>query len=121
MCAHEEASQGLFSAIKKKGWLKYKKVLWPRSSLPNPTLKNRLQKNGVKVWDMAIYKTQKPKGRKPIFCEVKGIIFTSPSTVEHFFSKINGIPSSWHIWARGPLTRKALKKRGYESEVLSRE
>ncbi len=116
--AARETSEGLAEALERQYALKGKKVLFPRSSLPNPYLKEQLEKRGAAVREIVIYRNSKPPKRPLPHNAVQKIIFTSPSTVRNFLEDYGTIPASWEILSKGPHTQKALRERGYASEVL---
>jgi len=98
--------------------IKTKKILFPRSALPNPYLRNELVKYGAVVEELVIYENRKPAKANYPFQRIGKIFFTSPSTVNNFLSDYGIIPQEWQILCKGSVTREALKKAGYESEVF---
>lgn len=118
LIARTETSEGLLKAITEKFNVKGKKILFPRSSLPNPTLKDELTKLGARVEQLTVYQNTKlPKRDLPVN-GIDKILFTSPSTVRNFLQDYNKIPAHWKVLSKGPVTRQSLKEAGYESEVL---
>ena len=93
--------------------------MFPRSSLPNPFLKEALIAYGAKVNEITIYENIKPEKRPLPSDHVDGIIFTSPSTVQNFLTDYVTIPPSWQIMAKGPVTKKTLQEAGYNATSLS--
>lgn len=116
--AHEETGEGLLHSLKAEYPLKGKKVLLPRSSLPNDTLKRGLMRQGAIVTEVTVYENKKPARRDLPQEAVAKVVFTSPSTVKNFLEDYGTIPSSWEILSKGPHTGKTLKDFGYESEVV---
>ena len=118
--AETETAAGLFAALMKVYGedLKGKKIFFPRSSLPNPYLRDELIKQGASVEEIAIYENKKPQKTEHSFDRIGKVFFTSPSTVNHFLSDYGIIPQDWQILCKGPVTHEALKKAGYQSEVL---
>lgn len=114
----EETAQGLFKAIEGQVQLKGTKILFPRSNLPNPYLKQALIKEGAQVDEVTIYQNTKPLKRPLPNVPIDAVIFTSPSTVKNFLEDYDRIPESWEILAKGPVTAQALKEAGYESRIL---
>ena len=112
-----ETSEGLLHALKEYQ-LKGKKILFPRSSLPNPFLKKELNSLGATVKEITIYQNTKPDRRELPKGDIDKVLFTSPSTVQNFLEDYGTIPHQWQILCRGPHTQKALQQFGYESEVL---
>ena len=114
----EETAEGLFNLITRIMDLKNKEILLPRSSLPNPFLKEALEKKGAIVKEWTIYQNIKP-AKKPLpNILLDGIIFTSPSTLKNFLIDYATIPSSWQILAKGPVTAQALKEAGYQAHTV---
>lgn len=113
-----ETGEGLLQALAKQYDLKGKSILLPRSSLPNPYLKDELIKRGARVAELTIYENKKPPKKGLSFDTINKVLFTSPSTVKNFLSDYGLIPKNWQIYSKGPTTRQALKDAGYESEVL---
>jgi uroporphyrinogen III methyltransferase/synthase len=112
--ADKEDAQGLLAAIIKHMEVHGKNIVFPRSSLPNPFLKNSLSTCGARVQEVVVYENFKPKKQVlPDVNTIDGIIFTSPSTVKNFLEDYGRIPTSWQILAKGPLTLNALREAGY--------
>jgi uroporphyrinogen-III synthase len=110
----QETAQGLFKAITRQMAVRGKRILFPRSSLPNPYLKKALRSRGATVKEITIYTNTKPAKRKLPSVDIDGVIFSSPSTVRNFLKDYGTIPSSWQIMAKGPVTLKTLKDKGYK-------
>lgn len=115
LTASEETSQGLFKAMLKRVNLQGKRILFPRSSLPNPYLKERLTAQGSRVEELTIYRNTKPAKRPLPKEDIGQVLFTSPSTARNFLKDYGAIPRKWRILSRGPKTSEYLKKRGYSS------
>ena len=111
--SQEETAQGLLKAMVKNLDLKGKRILFPRSSLPNPFLKEALIARGALVTEITIYKNTKPAKRDLPSVNIDGVIFTSPSTVRNFLTDYGTISGSWQIFAKGPVTLKTLQDAGY--------
>jgi hydroxymethylbilane synthase len=109
----EETAQGLYNAISGHMKLTGKRILFPRSSIPNPFLKEALSALGARVTEMAVYGNTKPAFRPLPALHIDGVIFTSPSTVRNFLTDYATIPAHWQIMARGPVTLKCLQETGY--------
>jgi uroporphyrinogen III methyltransferase/synthase len=114
----QETAEGLFELLVRIMNLEGKKVLLPRSSLPNPYLKNALEKKGATVKEWTIYNNIKVAKRPLPDVPIDGIIFTSPSTVKNFLDDYDIISPSWQILAKGPVTARALQEAGYQSSVV---
>ena len=112
--SEEETAQGLFKAITRHMNVRGKRILFPRSSLPNPFLKDALCAQGAIVEEITIYVNTKPAKKDLPSADIEGIIFTSPSTVQNFLTDYGTIPPSWAIMAKGPVTLKTLQDEGYK-------
>ena len=119
LTAQEESSVGLWKEMRKKYQLNGKRILFPRSALPNPYLKQALRKAGAIVKEITVYQNRMPKKRKLPRVSIDEVIFTSPSTVNNFLKSYGTIPRIWRIKSRGELTRRSLEKAGFESEVIN--
>lgn len=113
LVAKTETSQGLFAQMLAKFNLQGKKILFPRSSLPNPYLKQKLTAAGSRVDELAVYQNIKPPKRPLPKTRVDKILFTSPSTVRNFLEDYGPVPKEWRILSRGPLTSACLREMGY--------
>ena len=118
LVASLETSEGLLQVLKEAYQLTGKKILFPRSALPNPYLKSELGKLGADVTELTVYENKKPPKVNFEFNRIQKVFFTSPSTVRNFLSDYGPIPRDWQILSKGPLTTRALEKAGYKSEVL---
>ena len=115
----EETAQGFFKTLMAIMHLRGKKILFPRSSLPNPFLKESLENQGAAVAEWTVYLNTKPPRRDLPNTEIHGVVFTSPSTVKNFLEDYETIPGHWEILAKGPATQTTLKEAGYSSKVIS--
>lgn len=92
-------------------------VLWPRSALARPLLKEWMQEKGVKFRDCIFYDTiSQIPGPLPELDRCSEIVFTSPSTVDAFVEIFGSIPTNILLTCIGPITQKrleALKTRRY--------
>ena len=113
LVADEETAQGLCRCITAHMSLEAKRILFPRSSLPNPFLKEALTARGAIVTEIVVYENIKPAKRPLPSLDIGGIIFTSPSTVRNFLADYATIPAHWRVYAKGPVTLKALQQEGY--------
>jgi len=111
--APQETAQGLYQAITQYTNVQGKHILFPRSSLPNPFLKEALSKLGAIVTEIVVYENTKPAKRPLPSLDIHGVIFTSSSTVRNFLTDYATIPAHWQILARGPMTLKFLQDKGY--------
>ncbi len=112
--SQEETAQGLLKAITQHMNVKGKRILFPRSSLPNPFLRDALIAHGAIIEEITIYVNTKPAKRDLPSAGIEGVIFTSPSTVRNFLTDYGTIPASWQIMAKGPVTLKTLQEAGYD-------
>ncbi len=118
LTAEEETSEGLYKELTAKFPVKGKQVLFPRSSLSNPYLKEHLTKAGAVVEELTVYQNIKPP-KRPIPREnIRQVLFTSPSTVRNFLEDYGRIPKEWGILSKGAVTSKCLKEAGYEYETV---
>ncbi len=113
LTAMTETSQGLFQEMSKRFELRGKKILFPRSSLPNPYLKEKLTQEGSRVDELTVYINTKPAKRPLPKEDIVRILFTSPSTVRNFLEDYGAIPQEWRILSRGPKTSEYLRQAGY--------
>lgn len=115
----EETAQGFFKTLLSVMSLRGKRILFPRSSLPNPFLKESLETQGAIVAEWTVYLNTKPARRPLPDVAIQGVIFTSPSTAKNFLEDYETISPSWEILAKGPATFAALKEAGYNSKIIS--
>ena len=108
-----ETAEGLLKAITKATSVQGKRILFPRSNLPNPLLKESLIAKGAEVTEITIYENTKPPRRNLPSILIDGVIFTSPSTVKNFLADYGIIPAHWQIFSKGPVTFKTLQETGY--------
>lgn len=122
LVAGEETSQGLFAQMSATLDLRDKKILFPRSNLPNPYLKQKLIGSGGQVEELTIYENVKPAKRPLPQGRIDKIVFTSPSTVRNFLEDHGAVPAGWKIVSHGPLTSACLREMGYNDfeELTSR-
>lgn len=84
-------SEHLAELLHEKIKLDRKKVLFPKSSLSNSKLPDKLRKHGAWVNDIVLYETMTNSDAKNTFDAIMGypidwILFSSPSAVRSFFS-----------------------------------
>ena len=116
--AQTETARGVFELLVEHYELDGKRILFPRSNLPNPFLKTELEKKGAAVTELTIYVNTPTEKEELPQDKVDKIIFTSPSTVHSFLQKYQSIPSHWTILSKGPVTQQALRDKNYESEIM---
>jgi uroporphyrinogen-III synthase len=110
-----ETSAGLLEAMLDQFELKGKKILFPRSSLPNHYLKDGLTKQGAQVDPFTVYHNTKLPKRDLPSEGIDKILFTSPSTVHNFLRDYGTIPGHWKILSKGPYTSQSLREAGYSN------
>ncbi|MDO8580823.1 MAG: uroporphyrinogen-III C-methyltransferase, partial [Candidatus Omnitrophota bacterium] len=118
LVAETESGEGLVEAILNQKKIKGKKIIFPRSSLPNPYIRRKLIKAGADVDEYVVYCNIKPPKRELNVQSVDEVLFTSPSTVKNFLEDYGQIPKDWKILSKGPLTNKYLQEHGYKSELF---
>lgn len=84
-------------------------ILMPRSSIARPDLIHFLVENSIRHYFCDLYDTiyVKPTIEIP-FTEIQEVIFTSPSTVNAFFSFFKSLPDHLSFKCIGEITRQAL-------------
>jgi len=102
-------SNELFSLIKR---LRFKKILYPCSNISE----NMLHKLG-NVRSIVLYKTKLKVLKKIDLNRFSGIVFSSSSTVDAFFTIYNNIPRHIVIYVYGKHSAKKLKDKGYDKTV----
>jgi len=116
-----ETSEGLLNALGGQYDLAGKRILFPRSSLPNPYLKEELCRAGAQVTELTVYDNNNVPGvltsDLPIQ-HISTVFFSSPSTVNNFLDAFGPIPGHWHILSKGPRTAQTLQEAGYKAEVF---
>lgn len=115
LIARVETSEGLFQEMTKKLELRGRKILFPRSALPNPYLKQKLTGRGARVDELTVYDNTPPTKRPLPVPEatIDQVVFTSPSTARNFLAAYGAIPRYWKISSRGAVTSAFLRKAGY--------
>lgn len=91
---------------------KFKKILYPCSSLSDNTLHYMKGIEPVKV-----YKTVAKLQPRLDLNKFSGIVFTSPSTVDAFIAMYGKIPRRHVLYVYGKHTQHALNKKGYSKNV----
>ncbi|MBI5149443.1 MAG: uroporphyrinogen-III C-methyltransferase [Candidatus Omnitrophica bacterium] len=115
LVAKVETSEGLFQEMAGKLKLRSKKILFPRSALPNPFLKRNLTKQGAQVDELTVYDNT-PPAKRPLpvpEAAIDQVVFTSPSTARNFLAAYGAIPRHWRILSRGAATSAFLREAGY--------
>ncbi len=84
----------------------------PRSSLARKVLDVYLKKRQIPFFAFSLYETRMKLIAKNInIDEFDEIIFTSPSTVDAFFTQFLSIPGKFFLRSIGPITEKHLEKK----------
>jgi uroporphyrinogen-III synthase len=110
LVAEEETQEGVIAALRVQD-LDEAYIFLPRSSLSRPVLVNFLLERGVRHQACDLYDTH-PHHPDPLpdLQEVDEIVFTSPSTVNAFFSIYSHLPERVKLTPIGPVTKEALDK-----------
>lgn len=116
--AQEETSVGVLKLLKEQYDVQGRRLLFPRSNLPNPYIKDELAKSDCQVDELIVYENILPSQQELPRQPIDRIIFTSPSTVKNFITVYGKIPDNWSIICKGPVTQKALTQAGYKSEIM---
>jgi uroporphyrinogen III methyltransferase/synthase len=118
LTAKEETSEGLYKEMMEKFPMKGKRVLFPRSSLSNPYLKEHLTMAGAIVDEWIVYQNTKPQKRPLPQENIRQVLFTSPSGVRNFLEDYGRIPKEWNILSKGAATSQCLQESGYKSGMI---
>ncbi|MFP7299859.1 uroporphyrinogen-III synthase [Neobacillus niacini] len=108
------------------------KVLIPKGNLAREYISNSLSSHGVIVDEIVIYETYMPEDSKEKLAkvltegEIDILMFTSPSTVNHFVSVVKEHQLEKHIEkcvisCIGPVTEKRLREQGLPVHVSPKE
>jgi uroporphyrinogen-III synthase len=109
--AEEETQEGIIEKLSHED-LSHAYIFFPRSSRSRPVLLDFLQNHAIHHVACDLYDTI-PQFFEPYpdLKKIDEIVFTSPSTVEAFFSLYGYIPKEKKLTVVGPVTEEALKKR----------
>ncbi|MBP3038249.1 uroporphyrinogen-III synthase [Bacillaceae bacterium Marseille-Q3522] len=105
------------------------KVLFPKGKMARTYITEMLQKNGVNVNELILYETVFPKsGTKKLASllrqqEVDILLFTSPSTVDHFMEVVTGYSlqaqvKNCSIAVIGPTTKRQAEKHQLQVQIM---
>lgn len=109
--ASPETAEGIIDLLKKEA-LNKAHVLWPHSALSRPLINNFLIEHGAKTTCPVLYDTHPhDPGPLPPSSLYDTLLFTSPSTVNAFFSLHETLPPGKVAKPIGPITAKALLKK----------
>ncbi len=109
--AFPNTQEGMIDLLKEIS-LEKQAVFYPRSSLARPLLSSYLIEALATSYVLDLYDTEiQPQGEPPSLENIEEIIFTSPSTVEGFFSLFSEFPSGIRPVFQGPITEKAFYRR----------
>lgn len=107
----DETQEGMIKELELED-LEEAYVFFPRSSLSRPVLLDYLYKNGIRHQACNLYDTVAHlPGPPPNLKQIDEIVFTSPSTVEAFYSLFGFIPTDKSLKVIGPITEEALLQR----------
>lgn len=115
LTAQVETSEGLLEEMTRKFDVGGKRILFPRSALPNPYLKRELTRRGAVVDEVTVYLNIKPSKRSLPREPIDAVFFASPSAARNFLEDYGRVPGGWRILSRGPRTSEYLKEAGYTS------
>ncbi len=115
LVAKEETQEGLIAALQAED-LEGAYIFLPRSSRSRPLLVDFFVERSVRHRACDLYDTlpQRPDPL-PDLQQVDEIIFTSPSTVEAFFSIYSSLPEGIKLTAIGPVTQEAIEQAGLKN------
>lgn len=86
------------------------RVIIPRSNLALPIIPEGLRELGFEVDCITAYRNQMPAHpRKVDLHEIDRIVFTSPSTIDHFIRLYGSLPEGKVLVTRGPVTEQYLQ------------
>jgi len=88
-------------------------LFWPRSALARPVVTDYLTNEKVPFYALDLYETkwQRPEP-VPDLADFDEIVFTSPTTVDAFLNIFGTLPKDKRLTPIGPVTEKALQRRG---------
>lgn len=106
--ALDERAEGIIDILERKN-LKDAHILWPHSAGSRPTLRQYLEKRGIRFQELILYDTV-PLQPDPLpdLTKIDEIVFTSPSTVDAFLQFFGAIPKK-RLKAIGPVTEAHLE------------
>ncbi len=110
MTSTQESQEGIIELLSTLS-LENAYLLLPRSAIARPNLTHYLVEQGIHHFHCDLYDTiyKEPDQQIP-FDEVSEIVFTSPSTVNAFFSFFPHVPSHIQIKCIGSVTQHALNQ-----------
>jgi uroporphyrinogen III methyltransferase/synthase len=125
VCPPDAGAAGLAAALAAAdGSLEGRAVLWPRSEIARPDLRDALVAAGARVTDPVTYRTTatRPADIASFLCElgagaVDAVTFLSPSSAEHLAAAIDGgtlsvLADRTIVASIGPSTSEALVRLG---------
>ncbi len=109
----EETQEGLFDLLASHH-LSEAELLYPHSLLARPFLRNALIREGLTVNAIPLYTLEKdPLTDLPDLSSFQELLFSSPSSVEVFFSLKPSLSPNLRLTAIGPITKSALERYRY--------
>jgi hydroxymethylbilane synthase len=116
LIAEEECAEGLLpllSAIPKQSY-----VLWAHSSLSRSIIDDALKQKKIPFFSCALYDIEAPAcALLPDLTSIPEVLFSSPSTVSAFFTKVAKPPKHLKLTPIGPITRAFLQIRSHSSDI----
>ena len=86
------------------------RVLIPRSNLALPIIPEGLRELGFEVDTVTAYINSMPKNPQRVdLSMIDRIVFTSPSTIDHFIRLYGSLPEGKVLDTRGPVTEQYLQ------------
>lgn len=117
--AQQETAEGLIEVLKELPSLEKAYVFWPHSSQSRPVIKNFLEAYPIRHTTCILYDP------KPLLPQVlpnlenfDEIVFTSPSTIDAFFSIFGEFPQHLCLTTIGPITADYLKNFRQKNQFL---
>lgn len=107
--AQNETAEGILEELKQLP-LEKANIFWPHSSQARQVIKDFLVEQNIQHTTCVLYDPKpRPPSQLPSLDHFDEVIFTSPSTVQAFFTFFEQLPSSLSLVAVGPITARFLK------------
>lgn len=103
--AKEECQEGVLAILKE---LKELSFFWPRSKKARSFLEEETKRLGISLRAVDIYDVEPISIGHVNFNRIKEIIFTSPSTVDSFFSQFKAVPKNIKCMPIGHITARQI-------------
>lgn len=115
--AEQESSEGIVALLTPNEF-RDGHLLWPHSALSRPLIQEHLQQLGIPYTSCILYDTYSVSPNPlPDLTHFHEIVFTSPSTVNAFFTLFRTIPPHLKVTCIGPVTKKALLDIGPSDKI----